>query len=108
MTDHNYQSLFVLTVEILVRPFEKLIQGLRYTELGAIRYERDLRGVINFLNTQTSYGGGVIREKFTRLQQLATVLNLDDGEDEEEFWSNAGISWRISKSEYNAILEQRR
>lgn len=108
MTDHIYQSLFVLTIETLVRPLEKLVQGLRYTELGAIRYERDVRGITNFLGTQTSYGSGVIREKFTRLQQLGMVLNLDEGEDEEEFWSNAGVSWRISKAEYSAILEQRR
>jgi hypothetical protein len=31
--------------------------------------------VANYLSTQTEFGGG--REKFTRLQQIATILNLD-------------------------------
>lgn len=29
------------------------------------------------------------------------------GEDPEEFYSNSGIPWRISKAEFNAVLEQR-
>lgn len=44
-------------------------------QLGAIRYERDVRGVANYLSTQTTFGGA--RDKFTRLQQISTVLNLD-------------------------------
>lgn len=28
-------------------------------------------------------------------------------EDPEEFYSNSGIAWRLSKVEYNAVLEQR-
>ena len=45
------------------------------TQLGAIRFERDVRGVVNYLSSQTSFGGA--REKFVRLQQIATVLNMD-------------------------------
>lgn len=44
-------------------------------QLGAIRYDRDIRGIANYLSTQTSFGG--VREKFTRLQQIGTVLNMD-------------------------------
>ncbi|WVQ62081.1 uncharacterized protein L199_000216 [Kwoniella botswanensis] len=104
-TDHNYQTFFNLTVEVLVRPWEKMIQGMRFTELGAIRFERDVRAIANYLSTQTSFGGA--RDKFTRLQQIATVLNLDADEDPEEFWSNSGVPWRLSKTEYNSIIEQR-
>nr|XP_019049350.1 hypothetical protein I302_03136 [Kwoniella bestiolae CBS 10118]OCF28280.1 hypothetical protein I302_03136 [Kwoniella bestiolae CBS 10118] len=104
-TDHNYQTFFNLTVEVLVRPWEKMIQGMRFTELGAIRLERDVRAIANYLSAQTSFGGA--RDKFTRLQQIATVLNLDADEDPEEFWSNSGVPWRLSKTEYNSIIEQR-
>nr|XP_019014836.1 uncharacterized protein I206_00923 [Kwoniella pini CBS 10737]OCF53617.1 hypothetical protein I206_00923 [Kwoniella pini CBS 10737] len=104
-TDHNYQTFFSLTVEVLVRPWEKMIQGMRFTELGAIRFERDVRAIANYLSAQTSFGGA--RNQFTRLQQIATVLNLDADEDPEEFWSNSGIPWRLSKTEFNSIIEQR-
>nr|XP_018267044.1 uncharacterized protein I303_01027 [Kwoniella dejecticola CBS 10117]OBR89202.1 hypothetical protein I303_01027 [Kwoniella dejecticola CBS 10117] len=104
-TDHNYQTFFSLTVEALVRPWEKMIQGMRFTELGAIRFERDVRAIANYLSAQTSFGGS--RDKFTRLQQIATVLNLDADEDPEEFWSNSGVPWRLGKTEFNSIIELR-
>ena len=87
-------------------------------QFGAIRYDRDIRGVINFLSAQSAFGGA--REKFARLQQFATVLNLDpvstklvpsltDLQDEhvDDFFANSGIPWRISKAEYKSILTQR-
>jgi hypothetical protein len=43
-------------------------------QLGALRFDRDLRSISAFLSAQTSFGGS--REKFIRLQQIATVLNL--------------------------------
>lgn len=85
-----------MMVEVMVRPWEKMVLGMRFTEvrqkianhrrkhplslsrvfqLGAIRFDRDVRSVANYLSTQTEFGGG--REKFTRLQQIATILNLD-------------------------------
>ncbi|WVQ85236.1 hypothetical protein IAT38_007401 [Cryptococcus sp. DSM 104549] len=105
LTDHNYQSFFNMTVEVLVRPWEKMILSMRFTELGAIRYERDVRSVANYLSSQTSFGGA--RDKFVRLQQIGTILNLDAEEDPEEFYSNSGVPWRISKTEYNSIIDQR-
>ncbi|WWD17778.1 hypothetical protein CI109_102219 [Kwoniella shandongensis] len=105
LTDHNYQSFFNMTVEALVRPWEKMILGMRFTELGAIRYDRDVRAIANYLSSQTSFGGA--RDKFTRLQQIGTILNLDADEDPEEFYSNSGVPWRISKAEYNSIIDQR-
>jgi hypothetical protein len=101
-TDHNYQIFYTMTVETLVRPWEKMVMGMGFTELGAIRYERDVRAVSNYLSTQASYGGA--RDKFTRLQQIATVLNLDADEDPEEFYSNSGIPWRLSRNEYNTVV----
>jgi hypothetical protein len=51
------------------------MMGFKFTELGAIRFDRDLRAIIGYLSSQTAFGDA--REKFLRLQQLSTVLNLD-------------------------------
>ncbi|TYJ56496.1 hypothetical protein B9479_002743 [Cryptococcus floricola] len=104
-TDHNYQTWFGLAVEVYARHWEKMILSMQFTELGAIRYERDVRSIVNYLSSLTSFGGA--REKFTRLHQIGTILNLDADEDPEEFYSNSGVPWRISKVEYDSILEQR-
>jgi hypothetical protein len=44
-------------------------------QLGAVRFDRDLRAIIAYLSSQTAFGE--IREKFLRLQQISTLLNLD-------------------------------
>lgn len=105
LTDGNFQHFFLTTVEVLVRPWEKMVLGMRFTELGAIRFDRDVRAVANFLSTQSDFGGA--RDKFTRLQQISTVLNLDADEDPEDFYSSSGIPWRLSKVEYNNIVALR-
>lgn len=32
LTDANYQMFFNMTVEVLVRPWERMVQGMRFTE----------------------------------------------------------------------------
>ncbi|GHJ84675.1 hypothetical protein NliqN6_1077 [Naganishia liquefaciens] len=105
LTEINYQSFFDMTVETLVRPWEKMVQGMRFTELGAIRFDKDVRAVVNHLSGQTNFGGA--RSKFIRLQQIATILNLDSDEDPEDFYSSSGIAWRLSKTEYDSIVRLR-
>jgi len=45
-------------------------------QLGAIRFDRDLRAIIAYLSSQTIFGD--IRDKFVRLQQISLLLNLDN------------------------------
>ena len=33
-TDHNYQLFFNMTVEVLVRPWEKMVMGMKFTEVS--------------------------------------------------------------------------
>ena len=33
-TDQNYQAFFNMTVEVLVRPWEKMVMGMRFTEVS--------------------------------------------------------------------------
>jgi hypothetical protein len=67
---HGYEVL--RSTSFLLRKADEINADM---QLGAIRYERDVRGVANYLSTQTTFGGA--RDKFTRLQQISTVLNLD-------------------------------
>ena len=90
-TEGNYRLIFGLALDVLLRPWEKFIMGLKFSEvswvtynilisdlhwqLGAIRFDHDLRSITTYLSSQTVFGD--IREKFTRLQQISTLLNLD-------------------------------
>lgn len=92
---------FGLALEVLLRPWEKFVLGLRFTELGAIRFDRDLRGITTYLASQIAFGD--VREKFLRLQQISTLLNLDSEEDVDEFYNGSGISWKLSAQEARTI-----
>ncbi|KII88790.1 hypothetical protein PLICRDRAFT_638384 [Plicaturopsis crispa FD-325 SS-3] len=96
-TESNYRLFFGLALEVLLRPWEKYIMGLKYTELGAVRFDRDLRAITTYLSSQTVFGDA--REKFSRLQQISTILNLDSEEDVDEFYSGSGITWQLTAQE---------
>lgn len=100
-SDGNYRMFFGLALEVLLRPWEKFVLGLRFTELGAIRFDRDLRGITTYLASQIAFGD--VREKFLRLQQISTLLNLDSEEDVDEFYNGSGISWKLSTQEAKTI-----
>lgn len=100
--DNNYRLFFGLALDVVLRPWEKSLMGLRFTELGAIRFDRDLRSVTTFLSSQTAFGDA--REKFVRLQQLSTLLNLDSEEDVDEFYNSSGISWKLTLTEARGIV----
>ncbi|KAI0831802.1 COG4-domain-containing protein [Trametes gibbosa] len=104
-TESNYRLFFGLALDVLVRPWEKFVTGLKYSELGAIRFDHDLRAVVAYLSSQTVFGD--IREKFVRLQQIATLLNLDSEEDVDEFYNGSGIAWQLSQQEARAVANLR-
>ncbi|KAH7877730.1 COG4 transport protein-domain-containing protein [Lentinula edodes] len=100
-TEANFRILFGLVLDTLLRPWERFMMGFKFTELGAIRFDRDLRSVNTYLSSQTAFGDG--REKFVRLQQMSTLLNLDSEEDVDEFYNGSGITWKVSLQEARAI-----
>ncbi|KAJ7694072.1 COG4 transport protein-domain-containing protein [Mycena rosella] len=100
-TESNYRLFFSLALDVLLRPWEKFMMGFKFTELGAIRFDRDLRSITTYLSSQTAFGDA--REKFLRLQQLSTILNLDNEEDVDEFYNGSGITWKLSAQEARAI-----
>ncbi|KAG2747471.1 COG4-domain-containing protein [Suillus brevipes Sb2] len=101
-TDNNYRTLFGLALDVVARPWEKYILTLHFSELGAVRFDRDLRSIMAYLSSQTIFGD--IREKFVRLQQISSLLNLDNEEDVDGFYSGSGISWTFSLQDAKNVV----
>ncbi|KAI9456239.1 COG4-domain-containing protein [Lactarius psammicola] len=101
LTENNYHLFFGLALDVLIRPWEKLVSSQKYNELGAVRFDRDLRAVTTYLSSQTAFGD--VRDKFVRLQQISTLLNLDQEEDVDEFYNGSGITWKLSEQEARTI-----
>jgi len=101
----NYEHLFNLTLDALLRPWERQVLSMKYNELGAIRLDRDVRSVVTYLTSQTAFGKS--REKFRRLQHISTLLNLDLDDDVDEFYSSSGVVWTLSIQEARSIVALR-
>ncbi|KAK7693068.1 hypothetical protein QCA50_002633 [Cerrena zonata] len=104
-TESNFRLFFGLALDVLVKPWEKYVLSIKYSELGAIRFDRDLRAITSYLSSQTAFGD--VRDKFVRLQQISTLLNLDTEEDVEEFFNGSGIAWKLSEQEARIVAALR-
>ncbi|KAI0270779.1 COG4-domain-containing protein [Russula aff. rugulosa BPL654] len=101
LTENNYRLFFGLALDVLIRPWEKLVLSQKYNELGAVRFDRDLRAITTYLSSQTAFGD--VREKFVRIQQIGTLLNLDQEEDVDEFYNGSGITWKLSEQDARTV-----
>ncbi|KAF8327057.1 COG4 transport protein-domain-containing protein [Amanita rubescens] len=102
LMERNYAMVFGMAVEMLPQPLEKMTTSIKFNELGAMRFDRDLRSIISYLSSQVAYGD--VREKFSRLQQISILVNLDHQEDVAEFYSSSGIPWKLSLHEAKAVV----
>jgi hypothetical protein len=78
---------------------------LKFTELGALRLDRDIRSVTAFLSNAQNTAIGTVRDSFARLQQIATLLSVETAEDAQELASSNG--WKLSQQDTNAFLALR-
>ncbi|KAM0788201.1 hypothetical protein ACM66B_001360 [Microbotryomycetes sp. NB124-2] len=101
LTPSNFNLFFATAVNVLVRPWEGIVRNMKFTELGALRLDRDIRSILSYLSSQSSFASGSLRESFSRLQQIATLLTLDSPDEAEEVLSASGN--RLTQSEVRSV-----
>lgn len=96
LTPANFDRLLVTTTTYLSNTLEKRIRSYygRVNELGAVRLERDIAGIINAAVAGGKYG---LRDSFARCTQMTLIMNMEEDEWEEvareEVGKEAGIAW---------------
>lgn len=78
LTPDNWEMLLRLAVDAVVQAWEIWVMNVEYSELGALRFDKDLRTISTFLSSNSSTGG--LRERFARLTHISYLLNLDEDE----------------------------
>ena len=64
--------------------------------------DKEIRVLINYLTSLTSWS---IREKFSRLTQIAILLSLENLTELFEYWNSPlTITWRLTPNEIRQIL----
>ncbi|KAK4342002.1 hypothetical protein RND71_037818 [Anisodus tanguticus] len=103
MTANNYDSLVHLVIDFVVKRLEVIMMQKRFSQLGGLQLDRDVRALVSYFSNMTQR---TVRDKFARLTQMATILNLEKVSEILDFWGeNSGpMTWRLTPAEVRRVL----
>ncbi|XP_067409381.1 conserved oligomeric Golgi complex subunit 4 [Emydura macquarii macquarii] len=101
-----YDSLSSLVTSLIAIELEKVVLKSTFSRLGGLQFDKELRSLIAYLTTVTTW---TIRDKFARLSQMATILNLERVTEILDYWGpNSGpLTWRLTPAEARQVLALR-
>ncbi|KAL5572211.1 hypothetical protein UlMin_021808 [Ulmus minor] len=103
MTANNYDSFVHLVIDFIVKRLEVIMMQKRFSQLGGLQLDRDARTLVSHFSGMTQR---TVRDKFARLTQMATILNLEKVSEILDFWGeNSGpMTWRLTPAEVRRVL----
>lgn len=74
--------------------------------MGGLVLDKEIRTLTSYVSNATSWS---IREKFSRLTQIALILNLEKVSEILEYWGSetCSFTWRLSPKEIKQFLSLR-
>ncbi|OZJ02726.1 hypothetical protein BZG36_04710 [Bifiguratus adelaidae] len=101
----NLSKLLSLLIQAVAKQWERIITQTKFNQLGALRFDQDLRVITRYLTSLTDWPN---RDPFTRLNQMSLLLSLEKPDEIYEYWGNASaVSWRLTIAEIKKILSLR-
>ncbi|KAF9606686.1 hypothetical protein IFM89_027730 [Coptis chinensis] len=103
MTTNNYDSFVHFVIDFIVKRLEVIMMQKRFSQLGGLQLDRDVRALVSHFSSMTQR---TVRDKFARLTQMATILNLEKVSELLDFWGeNSGpMTWRLTPAEVRRVL----
>lgn len=75
LTEANFGNLMRLLLDAITVQWERIISQTRFNQFGALRFDKDLRSIVHHLSSMTEW---LARDRFTRLNQMAILLNFEE------------------------------
>ncbi|XP_005110245.2 conserved oligomeric Golgi complex subunit 4 [Aplysia californica] len=106
MTSSNYDRFATAISAEITQQLEKAVTKTGFNRLGGLQFDKELRVLVGYLSSVTTW---TVRDKFARLSQMATVLNLERVSEIMDYWGqNSGpLTWRLTPTEVRQILNLR-
>ncbi|KAM0892659.1 hypothetical protein ACQ4PT_025603 [Festuca glaucescens] len=103
MTSNNYDSFVHLIIDFIVKRLEVIMMQKRFSQLGGLQLDKDVRSLINHFSEMSQRP---VRDKFSRLSQMSTILNFERVSEILDFWGdNAGhLTWLLTPAEVRRVL----
>lgn len=91
-------------VQVVTR-LEACMHLKQFNQLGGLQLDRNIRAMVGPLSDFTQR---TIRDQFSKLTQMATILSLESASEIFEYWGDGSeVTWRFTESQIRALLEQR-
>ena len=81
LTQTNFDSFVNIVASEVTVQLEKAVTKSSFNRLGGLQFDKEVRGLSSFLASVTSWS---VRDKFSRLQQMAAILNIETPSEIEE------------------------
>lgn len=107
LTSNNFDMLVVAMAAESSVQLEKAVMKTEFNRLGSMALDKVVRTLINYFSGASAWP---IREKFARLVQITTVLNLERVSDLNEFLSTESsmrFLWKLTPDNIRQILKLR-
>nr|CAD7202276.1 unnamed protein product [Timema douglasi] len=106
LTPGNYDTLVSILTSEVTSHMEKVVLKSSFNRLGGLVLDKEVRSLVGYLTSATSWS---IRDKFARLTQIATVLNLERVTEISDYWGNSSspLTWRLTPTEIRHIMSLR-
>ncbi|CAG8484778.1 5249_t:CDS:10 [Diversispora eburnea] len=97
-SENNYNQMMMYILESVTSMWEKTF--------GSLRFDKDLRAVTNYFSTKMQWP---FRDRFTRLNQISMLLNLESLSEIHDYWgsttkSSNTITWRLTVTEAKKVI----
>lgn len=108
LTPRNFDAFVSILASDTTSRLERAIKKSSFNRLGGLILDQEIRALSSYLTDVTSWS---VRDKMTRLTQIATVLNLEKVEELSDYWGpdneNEAPSWRLTPQEVRTLLALR-
>eukprot|EP00210_Caulerpa_lentillifera_P000479 g462.t1 len=106
LTTENHSQVIDALMNALVRRFEVQLMQKKFNQLGGLQLDRDVRLLVTRFSEMTQ---SAVRERFSRLTQMGTILCFESVEEMLDYWGDEGgsIDWKLSPGEIKSILRLR-
>ncbi|KAL5207111.1 hypothetical protein ABZP36_031546 [Zizania latifolia] len=103
MTSNNFDSFVHLIIDFIVKRLEVMIMQKRFSQLGGLQLDREVRSLTNHFSEMSQRP---VRDKFSRLSQMSTILNFERVSEILDFWGdNAGhLTWLLTPADVRRVL----
>lgn len=103
LTKFNFEELVELAIIILCDYLERQIFAKRFSSFGGLQLDKDVREFMDYFSSKTDRS---VRDKFSRLTQIAYLLKMSEVDDILEIWESAQ-HWKLSVGEIKNVLSLR-